>query len=511
MNHLFDAERFMPHGHCYSWDPGILWTSVISDALIFAAYTAIPFTLVFLIMRKRTDLPFNWMFVCFGAFIVACGLTHLMEIITVWKPYYPISAIIKAITAAASAPTAIILYRIAPKIVELPTLKQLVHEQSLRLKAEAAGEAKDRFIAVLSHELRTPLTPVTAGLELLERELSVEGGVAISRAAREALTMVRRNVDMETTLINDLLDVSAAAHGKLDLNLDLVDLEEVVRDSLLIFQNDLAEKRITLDFQIRTDQAIVIGAAIRLHQVVNNLLSNAIKYTPAGGRIRATIESDNKILRFSVEDNGRGIDPESLERIFQPFEQGRRDASKARAGLGLGLTISRTIAEAHHGRLTAYSAGAGKGAVFALELPLAEQQRRSTRIISAQAKIENDLPKPKVLLVEDHADTLSALATLLRKDGYEVATAASIREAEPLLAQVEVLISDIGLPDGSGCDLMQRFKSHGGLMGIAITGFGQDDDIARSARAGFTRHITKPVQFSDLKAALQELQTQLVA
>src|SRR5689334_4507479 len=171
MNDLFDIDRFMPHGHCYQWDPGILWTSVISDALIFAAYVSIPFTLVFQIMRKRKDLPFNRMFVCFGVFIVACGLTHLMEIITVWKPYYPISALIKAVTAAASVPTAIILFRIAPKIVRLPTVGQVVREHTLRIKAEAANEAKDRFIAVLSHELRTPLMPVKAGLDLIEDSL----------------------------------------------------------------------------------------------------------------------------------------------------------------------------------------------------------------------------------------------------------------------------------------------------------------------------------------------------
>src|SRR5438477_9526579 len=125
---LFDAERFMPHGHCYSWNPDILWTSVISDTLIAAAYTAIPFTLVFQIMRRRNDLPFNWMFACFGLFIVACGGTHVMEIITVWKPLYPLSCVVKAITAAASVPTAIILFRIAPKIVKLPTLQHLLDE-----------------------------------------------------------------------------------------------------------------------------------------------------------------------------------------------------------------------------------------------------------------------------------------------------------------------------------------------------------------------------------------------
>lgn len=506
MNHLFDIERFMPHGHCYQWDPGILWTSVISDALIFAAYVSIPITLVFGIMRRRKDLPFDWMFACFGLFIIACGVTHLMEIITVWKPFYPISAIVKAITALASVPTAIILYRIAPRIVQLPTLKQLVHEQSLRLKAEAASEAKDRFIAVLSHELRTPLTPVKAGLDLIEDELNDHAG-GTSPAVREALRLVRRNVDMETTLINDLLDVSAATHGKLDLDLDLVDLEEVLRQSVAVFQDEMNDKQIAFDLQVRTDQTLVIGAAIRLHQVTNNLLSNAIKFTPQGGRITGVLSSDNARLRLSIQDTGRGIDPESLERIFQPFEQGDRDPTRSRAGLGLGLTIARTIAESHHGRLTAESAGSGQGAIFTLELPLAEQQRRSQSATPAnpQPPNESDEPKPRLLLVDDHADTLHALAALLRKAGYAVQTAENVREAGPLLAQAEVLISDIGLPDGSGCDLMRHFKELGGVVGIAITGFGQEEDIARSERAGFSKHLTKPVDIEVLKAALQEV------
>ncbi len=506
MNHLFDISRFMPHGHCYQWDPGILWTSVISDALIFAAYVSIPITLVFGIMRRRKDLPFNWMFVCFGVFIIACGVTHLMEIITVWKPFYPISAIVKAITALASVPTAIILYRIAPRIVQLPTLKQLVHEQSLRLKAEAASEAKDRFIAVLSHELRTPLTPVKAGLDLLEDELNDHAG-GVAPAVRDTLRLVRRNVEMETTLINDLLDVSAAVHGKLDLDLDLVDLEEVLRQSVAVFQDEMNDKQIAFDLEVRTDQTLVIGAAIRLHQVTNNLLSNAIKFTPEGGRITGTLSSDNACLRLAIQDTGRGIDAESLERIFQPFEQGDRTAAKARAGLGLGLTIARTIADAHHGRLTAQSAGSGHGAIFTLELPLAEQQRRSKVSVPAgpPRPNESDEPKPRLLLVDDHADTLHALAALLRKAGYTVQTAENVLQAGPLLAQAEVLISDIGLPDGSGCDLMRRFKELGGIPGIAITGFGQEEDIARSERAGFSKHLTKPVDIEVLKAALQEL------
>jgi hypothetical protein len=507
MNHLFDIDRFMPHGHCYQWDPGILWTSVISDALIFAAYVSIPITLVFGIMRRRKDLPFDWMFVCFGLFIIACGLTHLMEIVTVWKPFYPISAIIKAVTALASVPTAIILYRIAPRIVQLPTLKQLVHEQSLRLKAEAASEAKDRFIAVLSHELRTPLTPVKAGLDLIEDELNNRDGNSSSPNIREALKMVRRNVDMETTLINDLLDVSAATHGKLDLDLDFVDLEEVLRQSIAVFQDEMNEKKIALNLQVRTEKTLVIGAAIRLHQVTNNLLGNAVKFTPDSGRINIGLTSDEAKLRLSIQDSGRGINPESLERIFEPFEQGERDATKSRAGLGLGLTIARTIAESHHGRLTAQSPGVGQGAIFVLELPLAEQQRRSKTFLPGNARQQFDGAgaKPRILLVDDHPDTLRALAALLRKAGYSVETAGTLQEAEPLLAQTEILVSDIGLPDGSGCDLMSRFKERGGVIGIAITGFGQEDDVARSERAGFSKHLTKPVDIEILKTALQEL------
>jgi signal transduction histidine kinase len=508
MNNLFDIERFMPHGHCYSWDPGILWTSVISDALIFVSYVAIPIVLVFGIMRKRKDLPFDWMFVCFGVFIIACGVSHLMEIITVWKPFYPISAIVKAITAAASVPTAIILFRIAPRIVQLPSLTQLVHEQTLRLKAEAESEAKDRFIAVLSHELRTPLTPVAAGLDLIEDELKSHDGAAASPTLKEAFKMVRNNLEMETTLINDLLDVSAAVHGKLDLDLDLVDLGQVLRQSLSVFQDEINQKGIDLDVQLRTDRLIVIGAAIRLHQVINNLLSNAIKYTPANGSILVTLESDGERIRLSVKDSGCGIDAESLERIFQPFEQGDRRTTEPRAGLGLGLTIARTIAESHQGRVIGSSPGRGQGAVFTLELPLAEQQRRTAAPPQTQ-HFDDDGIKPTLLLVEDHPDTLRTLAALLRKAGYTVETAESIRQAEPLFSRCEVLITDLGLPDGNGYDLMTRFKDQGGTRGIAISGFGQEADIARSGRVGFFKHFTKPIDLNALKSALRELRTPL--
>jgi len=504
MNDLFNIERFMPHGHCFQWDPGILWTSIISDSLIAASYMAIPFTLVFQIMRKRRDLPFNWMFVCFGVFIVACGMTHVMEIITVYRPYYAISGIIKAITAMASVPTAIILYRIAPRIVHLPSLKQLLNEQSLRLKAEAANEAKDRFIAVLSHELRTPLTPVKAGLDVLEHEMHKQRDGGAPSAIDDALKMVRRNVEMETMLINDLLDVSVAAHGKLNVDLDLVDLQEVVDQSVAIFRDEIRQKHIALEVDFAAEQTLVIGASLRLHQVVNNLLTNAIKFTPASGRIAVTLKNDTQSVQLIVEDSGCGIDPESLERIFQPFEQGHRGAIKSRGGLGLGLTIARTIADSHQGRLSATSAGVGRGATFILELPLAEQQRRP-QVDAPMRHQPAASTQTRILLVDDHADTLNSLAFLLRKAGYVVETAETLEEAETLLSECDILVTDIGLPDGNGCDLMNRFKARGGMHGIAISGFGQQEDIVRSEHAGFFRHLTKPIDIDVLKSALRAL------
>ena len=503
---LFDVDRFMPHGHCYQWDPAILWTSVISDSLIAAAYVAIPFTLVFQIMRKRKDLPFNWMFVCFGMFIVACGFTHIMEIITVWRPHYGAMAIVKAITAAASVPTAIILFRIAPKIVKLPTVQQMVAEQSRRVEAEAASKAKDRFLAILSHELRTPLTPVKAGLDMLEGELrKCEANVPL-RSANEALQMIRTNLDMETVLINDLLDVSASAEGKLKLNLSPVDMRDVLGKCLAMLQEDLRRKNIELNLRVEATRTFVMGASIRLHQIINNLVTNAVKFTPENGEITVELRDVEGRVRLSVADTGCGIAPDALETVFEPFEQVNRRSDNAQAGLGLGLTIAKKLAESHGGRLVAESAGIGHGAKFTLDLPLAEQQSAVLAQRAGGPAAAADQVKPEILLVDDHADTLRTIAFLLRRSGYQVETAQSVKEAEMLLDRSKVLISDIGLPDGNGWDLMERFKASGGRPGIAISGFGQEDDVERSRRAGFSEHLIKPIDIETLRGALEALQ-----
>ena len=501
MNALFDVERFMPHGHCFQWDPGILWSSVTSDALIAAAYMVIPFTLVFRIMRKR-DLPFNWMFFCFGLFIVACGATHIVDIIVIWIPLYGLAAVIKAITAAASVPTAIILYRIAPAIVKLPSVQEMVEEQALRVRAEAANEAKDRFIAILSHELRTPLTPVKAGLEILDQELSKLDRSLDLTDVQETLRMVRNNVDMERVLIDDLLDLSALRHGKLQLDAEPVDLRPLCQQAVDHSESEFAQKQVRLSIDLGSEKVLVLGEPARLHQILNNLLSNALKHTPAGGEVRVSLGRDRKRARVSVRDNGTGIAPEDLDKIFQPFEQVERRGERARAGLGLGLSIARAVAAAMSGRLTALSEGLGRGATFILELPLTSRPTAQAPSSSPRQDQPDGGSKPRLLLVDDHPDTLRTLSQLLRRACYHLDTAENIAQAEPLLAQCEVLVTDIDLPDGDGCELMRLFKARGGRLGIAVTGFGQPEDIRRYEEAGFQCHLVKPIDFQQLLAAI---------
>ena len=274
---------------------------------------------------------------------------------------------------------------------------------------------------------------------------------------------------METVLINDLLDVSPSGQGKLQLNLNLVDLREVLGKSVPAFQDEITRKNIRLNLRLETARTFVMGASSRLHQILNNLMTNAVKFTPENGEITVELREEKGRIQLSVSDTGCGIEASTIEKIFDPLGQFDRKADNAHGGLGLGLTIARKLAELHGGRLTATSAGLGRGATFTLELPLADAEsaelQRPTRAARQQS---GDQSKPEILLIDDHADTLRTLAFLLRRSGYQVATAQTVGEAEPLLGPKRVLVSDIGLPDGNGWDLMARFKAQGGRPGIAI-------------------------------------------
>ena len=367
--------------------------------------------------------------------------------------------------------------------------------QKARTEAERANSAKDRFLAMLSHELRTPLTPILSSAIALEDE---EG---LSADVRSSLRMIRRNVELEGRLIDDLLDLTRISKGKVQLSLEIVDGHSLLHNALDICRSDLDAKQIGLTTDFAAENVRLQADPARLQQIFWNLIKNAIKFTPDGGKL--TIVTCNDAagnLCVHVEDTGVGIDAESLPKIFKAFEQGERAHL---GGLGLGLAITKALVETHQGTITAESEGVGKGARFSVVLPTSVQQLEG--VVATNSTPAHERQSLRILLVEDHEDTNRSLTKLLRRRGYEVAPANSVRSALDLAAagRYDVLVSDLGLPDGSGIDLMQALDSDRPSLGIALTGFGMEEDIQKTRSVGFAHHLVKPVDLNRLDSLIQ--------
>jgi PAS domain S-box-containing protein len=370
-------------------------------------------------------------------------------------------------------------------------------------QAETANRAKDHFLAVLSHELRTPLTPIVAAVRLLEMRHG------LPPETQPTLELIRRNVELEARLIDDLLDLTSIARGKLSLNFANVVLETLLMSALDMSESDLRGKGLTLETTFEAESTLVFGDAARLQQIVWNLVKNAVKFTPAGGRIHVrTWNPDPSTIAISVTDTGIGISAEALPRIFSAFEQADDSITRAFGGLGLGLAIASTLAQKHGGTLTAQSDGREQGARFTLTLPLVKAQSAdaaSPREVAGPAEIVRSL---RVLLVEDNESTSSAMAQVLEVLGHQVGVATNVSEALALARNesFDLLVSDIGLPDGSGLDVARAWNQlHPGKPSVAITGYGMDEDIRRCHDAGFVDHLTKPVNFARLEALIHSL------
>ncbi|MDM7914963.1 MAG: response regulator [Candidatus Eisenbacteria bacterium] len=362
--------------------------------------------------------------------------------------------------------------------------------------AEEANRAKDYFLAVLSHELRTPLTPVLATIGMLQSE------VGLAPQAREGLAVIRRNVELEARLIDDLLDLTRIARGKIELSRRPLDLAEVLREAIEVCHADLEAADLDLEMAIEPGPFPVEGDGARLQQVLWNLLKNAIKFTPPGGRVRVSCRRDGgSTVLAEIEDDGAGIEPSLLERIFDAFEQA--EAPRKLGGLGLGLAISKALVELHGGSIEARSGGKGLGSLFLVRLPLDESAALASTARSVPPPAEEKAPalRLKILLVEDHEDTVWAMERLLGLQGHEVQTASSVAAGVEIAhrERFDLLISDLGLPDGSGLDLMARIRDLGiRLPAIALSGHGQEQDVDASLLAGFLTHLTKPVEPSRL-------------
>lgn len=392
--------------------------------------------------------------------------------------------------------------------------------------AEMANKEKDEFLAIVSHELRTPLTPVLATVAMLESDKTVPPDVA-----RE-LELIRRNVEMEARLIDDLLDINRIVRGKLELHRQVVDVRSLLGHAMQNYCLAAAAKKgIRVSMNATASETHVLVDSSRMTQVFWNLLQNACKFTPRGGAIDVRVYNEYRHLGSTnakngdaetlagliveVKDTGMGIGPETLPRIFNAFEQGERSRGKGFGGLGLGLAISRAIIELHGGSISAVSEGKDKGATFLVRLNCVKPGLTTGTDQPVSISPETTPARPmRVLVVEDHHDTAEQFARLLKRAGHEVTCAGTIKEAQTYAlvtpdrnqtCAFDILISDLDLPDGSGLELMRNLAQRCSIRGIAISGHGMKEDIDGSMAAGFSYHITKPVNWSELRSAIEKI------
>jgi signal transduction histidine kinase/CheY-like chemotaxis protein len=380
--------------------------------------------------------------------------------------------------------------------------------RDVRLRQEliAASAAKDQFLALLSHELRNPLSPVIAMVS--ELEARAPDGPEV----RQALAVIRRNVELEARLIDDLLDVTRIAKGKLQLSFEITSVHETLRRSYDICREDVLQKKLRFEFRLEAAHDHVNGDPARLQQVFWNLIKNAVKFTPEGGAI--VVETSNPTdekIEIRTIDNGIGIDPTKIDKIFNAFEQGQTSITRKFGGLGLGLAISKAMVRAHGGSISVQSEGKDRGAIFRILLNTvnapATAKKNGHRAPNDGAVQQKPAGKSHLLVVDDHQDTCLGMKMLLERRGYRITIANSADQAIKKAREEEfdLVISDIGLPDRSGYELMKELSKMRSMRGIALSGFGMENDIRKAHAAGFSEHLTKPINFERLDEAIRAL------
>ena len=392
-------------------------------------------------------------------------------------------------------------------------LKRLNRELELRVEERTAAltrlneelaeanRAKDIFLATLSHELRTPLTPVLGWVNLLRNgNLDREG-------AAQALEAIERNARLQSRLIDDLLDISRIATGKLNFEPKPTDLNSIVESALETVRSSAAARSVELEVELSSSPLIVMGEPVRLQQIVWNLLSNAIKFTDQGGKVSVRTESTPNEARVVVKDSGIGISPDFLPHVFDRFRQADGTPTRRHGGLGLGLAIVSALARMHNGHVQAESDGPGKGSLFSFALPHAIRADFESEIRGQDAP---STVSQQVLIIEDSPDTLELLCTLFQTRGCEIMAASSGAEALTLASAKcpTVIVSDIGMPEMDGYQLLAKLRLLPGLAdvpAIAISGYAMDEDRERASSAGFVAHLAKPVDAEALFALIQQI------
>jgi signal transduction histidine kinase/ActR/RegA family two-component response regulator len=368
---------------------------------------------------------------------------------------------------------------------------QIAALQEAKEALRTADQRKDEFLAMLAHELRNPLAPIRTASEILSRVFPPQ------LSGRAAVDVVKRQVAHLTRLVDDLLDVSRITQGRIQLQRRPLDLHSTVAQALESVEPLLVHKRHRITVSSEPGRLYVDGDSARLIQCVTNLLTNAIKYTGDGGEIAVEAKGEESSAVISVSDNGVGIAEDLMPRIFGLFVQSARSLDRSEGGLGIGLSVVEKLVGMHGGTVTASSAGPGKGATFEIRIPRIDVAR-----LPALLSEQTDIASKRILVVDDNVDAASSIADLLRLDGHEVCVVYTATAAFEKFADFgpDVVLLDIGLPDMNGYQVAQRIRSTGGgVRIIALTGYGQLEDLQRAKESGFDAHLVKPVD-SDLLA-----------
>jgi signal transduction histidine kinase/DNA-binding NarL/FixJ family response regulator len=531
-NYPFQSNGFgfIPHGHCYLWQTGLVWLHVISDATIALAYYSIPFLLIYFIY-KRKDVPFNGVFLLFGAFIVACGTGHLMDIWTLWYPDYWIAGGLKALTAIISIYTAFALFYLMPQALTLPSPAQLEAinqvlsteiverkriEKELRLAEEIAqnsSQAKSEFLANMSHELRTPLNGILGYTQILQRTES------LSEKGRKGLSVIYQCGSHLLTLINDVLDLSKIEARKLELYPVDFYLPAFI-DSVTEICRIRAEQKV-IAFHIELDPNLPTGIHAdekRLRQVLINLLSNAMKFTHQGSvTFKAQVidqESNangktNYKIRFEVVDTGTGITPEQAEKIFQPFEQVGSQKRQSE-GTGLGLAISQKIALLMGGQIQVQSEF-DKGSTFWFEAKLSESKdwAKVSRVVEQGTIIGYQGQKRTILIADDKWENRSVIVNLLEPVGFNVVEANNGQEGwvQSIAHKPDIIITDLVMPILNGFELIERLRQSGAFKEIPIIASSASVfaiDQHKSIDVGADAFLPKPIEAENLLEMLRQ-------
>ena len=410
--------------------------------------------------------------------------------------------------------------RLAIALAEMTRLQEsrnelLLREQTARAAAEDASRLKDQFLAIVSHELRTPLNAVLGWAEMLSRR-AVEGPLR-DRAIRGISEGARR----QARLIEDLLDVASIASGKMRLDRSLVDLGNVISDALLIAQPSAAMKQIRLRFDPEAWTPKVFGDRVRLEQIASNLIANAVKFTPEGGVVEVRMRRAGDHAELVVSDTGQGIAAEFLPSVFEPFRQADESTTRVHSGLGLGLSIVKSLVEAHNGTVRVHSAGEGLGSTFVVTLPVAVWDRSAKAARTADTPPAGEVPSLagiRVLVIDDDEESREVVAAHLHGCQADVSTVSSAADGFALLQRerFDVLLADIGMPGEDGYSLIQRVRAQcpaasASIPAAALTALARDEDRERALRAGFQLHLAKPIDASAVVTAVAMLKAKTAA